>query len=105
MKWQMRARPTSKVQQLLITLLLLGAYAGIMISAIVNKENFDALPSLSASFVGLLAISHAGYLTYKAMPKPAPDGTRQAPLVAASTNAGSAAATNSPSAAATPRPS
>lgn len=62
----------SKVQQLLITLLLLGLYSGMMISAIAARSSLDALPALSQSFIGLLAISHAGYLTYKAMPKPAP---------------------------------
>jgi hypothetical protein len=62
----------SKVQQLLITLLLLGTYAGMMIGAIAVRSSFDTLPALSQSFIGLLAISHAGYLTYKAMPKAAP---------------------------------
>ena len=68
----------SKVQHLLITLLLLGTYAGMMFSAIAKRDNFDTLPPLSPDFVGLMAISHAGYLAYKAVPKPAPDGQQQA---------------------------
>jgi hypothetical protein len=67
----------SKVQQLLITLLLLGTYAGMVVSAIASRNAFDSLPLLSPYFVGLMAISHAGYLTYKAVPKPAPDGQQQ----------------------------
>jgi len=62
----------SKVQQLLITMLLLVAYGGMMVSAIIHQDPLASLPALSPSFIGLLAISHAGYLTYKAMPKPAP---------------------------------
>jgi hypothetical protein len=64
----------SKVQQLLITVLLLGMYAGDMIRAIAQRDAFDALPMLSSYFIGLMAISHAGYLGYKAMPKAVPDG-------------------------------
>jgi hypothetical protein len=67
----------SKVQQLLITLLLLGTYTGMVVSAIASRNVFDSLPLLSTYFVGLMAISHAGYLTYKAVPKPAPDSQQQ----------------------------
>jgi hypothetical protein len=85
----------SKVQQLLVTILLLGTYAALMIELIANKgtsgviavsgtsaatvaaEAFASLPVLSQSFVGLLAISHAGYLGYKAIPKPATENSTQ----------------------------
>jgi hypothetical protein len=69
----------SKVQQLLITLLLLGTYAGAVVNAIARKSPFDALPPLSTQFVGLMAVSHAGYLAYKAAPKPAPDSPQPSP--------------------------
>jgi hypothetical protein len=58
-----------KIQQVLITLILLGAYAGYVF------ENFSlvrgvigSLPQLDKSFVWLLGISHASYLAYKAAP-------------------------------------
>jgi hypothetical protein len=58
-----------KIQQALITLILLGAYTGYVF------ENFSQvsgviseLPALDKSFVWLLGISHASYLAYKAAP-------------------------------------
>ncbi len=62
----------SKVQQLIITLLLLGVYIGAVIRLLAtatSAADLNGLPSLSPEFVGLLALSHAGYLTYKAVPK------------------------------------
>jgi hypothetical protein len=59
----------SRIQQVLITLILLGAYTGYVF------ENFSlvsgvigSLPQLDKSFVWLLGISHASYLAYKAAP-------------------------------------
>jgi hypothetical protein len=62
----------SKVQQLLITLLLLGAYTGTIIRELAtatSAASIDSLPPLSEGFLALMAVSHAGYLTYKAVPK------------------------------------
>lgn len=62
----------SKVQQLLITILLLGAYCGSIIRTLAQTSTGAALaglPSLDSQFVELLAVSHAGYLVYKAAPK------------------------------------
>lgn len=75
----------SKVQQLAITLLLIGLYGALLfdtywnitwptgaeIKALDVKPVGYALPILTRSFIELLAISHAGYLLYKAAPKPA----------------------------------
>lgn len=71
----------SKVQQLLITILLLGTYISMLIRVLATATKADdlaGLPNLSQYFVGLLAVSHAGYLAYKATPKgaqPASDST------------------------------
>jgi hypothetical protein len=62
----------AKVQALLITLLLVGGYAGLLVRTFATAAataDIDAMPELSPTFVGLLAVSHAGYLTYKAAPK------------------------------------
>jgi hypothetical protein len=62
----------SKVQALLITLLLVGGYAGLLVktfATVAATADLGTLPDLSPTFVGLLAISHAGYLMYKAAPK------------------------------------
>lgn len=58
-----------KIQQVLITILLLGAYAGyvyILMSS--SQAPIHELPKLDESFVWLLGLSHAAYLTYKAAP-------------------------------------
>lgn len=61
----------SKVQQLLITVLLLGSYIFMMFDMLMHSAKpVASLPSVSEHFIGLLAISHAGYLAYKAAPKP-----------------------------------
>lgn len=68
----------SKVQQLLITLLLIGTY-GVMLFGLFAygpfsgpKSDHTILPAFPQNFVGLLALSHGGYLAYKAAPKSAP---------------------------------
>ena len=65
-----------KIQQVLITLLLLGLYAGyvyILLSS--SQAPIHDLPKLDPSFVWLLGISHAAYLSYKAAPHTPPAGT------------------------------
>ena len=61
----------SKVQQALVTVLLLGTYSVLVIRALATAaaHGMADLPPLSASFIQLLAVSHAGYLVYKAVPK------------------------------------
>jgi hypothetical protein len=65
----------SKLQQLAITLMLIGLYGGLIFGFYWNLdwakvERPFKLPSLSQTFIQLMAISHAGYLLYKAAPKP-----------------------------------
>lgn len=58
-----------KIQQLLITVLLLGCYVGyVYIGLSTSAAPIHALPALDKSFVWLLGISHASYLAYKAAP-------------------------------------
>jgi hypothetical protein len=59
-----------KIQQVLITVLLLGCYAGYAFAALANAHTatITSLPLLDKSFVWLLGISHASYLAYKAAP-------------------------------------
>jgi len=103
----------SKVQQLLITILLLGVYfamlwdlfassgqdgllwniPGDQLQNLINQGSlrcgfntaqealkagcgtgWTALPDFPGSLVTLLAVSHGGYLAYKAAPRAAPDG-------------------------------
>lgn len=63
----------SKIQQFLITLALIGAYAvelGNMLMDLGSHDAFRAFPILGEKAIWLLAISHAGYLGYKAATKP-----------------------------------
>lgn len=59
-----------KIQQVLITLLLLGLYFAYVYGALARSTTLmvTALPRLDQSFVWLLGISHATYLAYKAAP-------------------------------------
>ncbi len=58
-----------KIQQLLITVLLLGCYVGyVYIGLSTSAAPIHTLPALDKSFVWLLGISHASYLAYKAAP-------------------------------------
>lgn len=56
----------SKVQQFLITLLLVGIYSAAAWSRFGSQQNM--LPPLSSDFVWLMGVSHASYLIYKAVP-------------------------------------
>ena len=59
-----------KIQQVLITLLLLGIYAAYIYVELARSTTVvvSSLPTLDPSFVWLLGISHATYLAYKAAP-------------------------------------
>jgi hypothetical protein len=72
----------SKLQQLLITLMLVFIYAG-MLSQLFYGAPFAVatqtrLPPFSQDFVTLLLVSHGGYLAYKAVAKPTSDADETA---------------------------
>ena len=53
-------------------LVLMGTYIGMIIQELYTAKtpaDVGTLPMLGSSFVALLALSHAGYLVYKAAPK------------------------------------
>ena len=56
----------SKVQQFMITLLLVGLYGAAIWTQF--GSNGKLLPELSEEFLWLMGISHASYLVYKAVP-------------------------------------
>ncbi len=59
----------AKIQQGLITLILLGAYAGYVFQFFATTPGaVTALPTIDKSFVWLMGISHASYLANKAAP-------------------------------------
>jgi hypothetical protein len=71
----------SRLQHLVITTLLLGGYivllveyvrtldaTAILMAIMTGAPVFAAMPPVDATFVGLLALSHAGYLAFKAIP-------------------------------------
>jgi hypothetical protein len=63
----------SKIQQFLITLSIVGGYAvaiGYLMYHLGPDARFTQFPPLDPKFIWLLGISHAGYLTYKAAPRP-----------------------------------
>ena len=67
----------SKIQQFLITLVLIllyGVLIGGMLYRLPPEGLFAAFPKLSDNVVWLLGVSHAGYLAYKAVPHPAATG-------------------------------
>jgi hypothetical protein len=69
------APDVSKIQKLLITILLLGLYtAALWDQFSAPKGLFSTLPVLSDNFVWLLGVSHAGYLLYKSAPHSQPSG-------------------------------
>jgi hypothetical protein len=58
-----------KIQQVLITLVLLSIYAGYVFVLLASPVRaISSLPTIDKTFVWLLAISHAAYLGYKAAP-------------------------------------
>jgi hypothetical protein len=58
----------SKVQNLYFTVILIFAYGAVIGSQLSEGGAVTELPALSTGMVTLLAISHAGYLTFKAVP-------------------------------------
>jgi hypothetical protein len=58
----------SKIQQLLVTLLLLGVYSVLVWRAFAVPGPLKALPPIDQSFIWLLGISQASYIAYKAAP-------------------------------------
>lgn len=65
----------SKVQQFLVTVIVLGLYgAGLwrVFSAAAGTDALQALPDFSPNMLWLIGLSHAGYLAYKAAPHGSP---------------------------------
>lgn len=58
----------SKVQQLFISLVLVGIYGMAVLERLATPAVIDKLPPLNENFVWLMAISHASYIAYKAAP-------------------------------------
>lgn len=65
-----------KVQVFLFTLIVVFAYAAEVGAILYSTRTISALPELSTGIVALLGISHAGYLTAKAVPSNPQDYTR-----------------------------
>jgi hypothetical protein len=61
----------SKVQQLIITVLLMVTYSAALFAmfAKLNAAHISEFPTVSTGFLALLGISHAAYLGYKIAPK------------------------------------
>jgi len=58
-----------KIQQILITVVLLGGYGGYVFASFNDiRGPIGQLPTVDQSFVWLLGLSHASYLAYKAAP-------------------------------------
>jgi hypothetical protein len=70
----------SRVQMAYVTALILSVYA-IMLGGkfYSNTGQYVALPDINAYMVGLIAISHAGYLTLKAIPNSLPADSKTNP--------------------------
>lgn len=70
-----------KVQMFYFTLLVALAYAAALGSLFgdPNLAEISAFPELDESLIALLGISHAGYLTHKAVPHSAPPGVDRPP--------------------------
>jgi hypothetical protein len=58
----------SKIQQILVTLLLLGVYSVLIWRAFATPGRLTALPPIDQSLIWLLGLSHASYIAYKAAP-------------------------------------
>jgi hypothetical protein len=71
-----------KIQQFIITVLLLGTYASAVWGRLAEHAlPVIAMPALSSGFIVLMGISHASYLAYKVAPhtQSASDGSQQTP--------------------------
>lgn len=64
----------SKIQMFYFTIIILVAYVGCVVTTFSHSALcIDKLPGLSESMMALLGISHAGFLTSKAVPRPPAD--------------------------------
>lgn len=61
-----------KVQVFFFTIILVLTYCATVVAMLGNNDVASALPQLDGSMVVLLGISHAGYLTFKAIPHSQP---------------------------------
>jgi cell division protein FtsL len=68
-----------KVQVFLFTLIVVFAYAAEVGAMLYSTRTISSLPELSTGIVALLGISHAGYLTAKAVPSNPADYERASP--------------------------
>ena len=59
-----------KIQQFLITLLLLSVYGAAVVSSFIGAGARYSLPAIDNGFIWLLGVSNASYLAYKAAPHP-----------------------------------
>jgi hypothetical protein len=61
----------SRLQKLIITVLLVVAYVGWLWDDLTSKKTFSAMPQVddNGTFIWLVGISHAAYLAYKRTPK------------------------------------
>ncbi|HBZ7707462.1 TPA: hypothetical protein NPP70_005101 [Klebsiella variicola subsp. variicola] len=59
-----------KIQQFLITAIVMVVYTGTVLNALESKEpgSLNVLPPISEKMAWLIGISHAGYLSYKTAP-------------------------------------
>jgi hypothetical protein len=78
----------SKVQMFYFTVIVIGAYAVALANVFTTTQTaITSLPTLDGGVVALLGVSHAGYLTNKAVPKgdaaptPAPEAQDSPPLM------------------------
>lgn len=64
----------AKVQMFYFTLIVIGAYMIALASMLTKSQNaITSLPGIDGGVVALLGVSHAGYLTNKAVPRPGSD--------------------------------
>ena len=59
-----------KIQQILITLLLLSVYGAAVVSSFIGGGARYSLPTIDNGFIWLLGVSNVSYLAYKAAPHP-----------------------------------
>lgn len=65
----------AKVQMFYFTLIVVVAYIIAVASMLIRSQNYiSSLPTLDGGVIALLGVSHAGYLTNKAVPRSEGDG-------------------------------
>lgn len=73
----------SKVQMFYVTIILVLVYGAALAATFMAGDPgppiISAFPGMNPTIVGLLGISHAGYLVYKAVPRVQPPDVSQAP--------------------------